>query len=260
MGHVYNNQNGTDSMAASLVEDMIPTGDQVEPVPADTHFNPRGDAIRSCILGATNGLVAVGSTLLGVGGGDLSLHATVLIGSSVLVGGTLAAAFSEYVSVASQHDSEVYDIRREVADHATEEGRQHEVLELRDVYIRWGMSAQTATQAARELSGKEAIRAHIRDELGLNPDRLSNPYQAAALTSITFVGGGVVPFLATIFIQHLVWRLVSCIAASTVGLVASGLAAAHFGGANRIVGCVRTTFLGWGVLGVTYGVGRAIGT
>lgn len=228
-------------------------------VTRDTHFNPRGDFIRSALLGATNGLVVVASVILGVEGADVNKHQVILVGTTTLIGGMLAAAFSEYLSVASQRDSERYDIKREIEDHKTEEGRQHELKELEQVYIERGMSPALAATVAIELSEKDAIGTHIRDELGLDPNRLSHPYKAAGISGATFLAGGLLPFLSSIFIRHQLWRPISCVIATSVGLVISGTTAAHFGGANVLLGLVRTTVTGWCALGITYGVGRAIG-
>lgn len=229
-------------------------------VTMDKHFNPRGTHIRSALLGATGGLVTVASILLGVSGADFDKHEAVLVGSTTLIGGTLAAGFSEYLSVASQRDSENYDIKREVDDHATEEGRQHELLELIQVYERKGLSFSLAQQVAQQLTDKDSICAHILDELRLDPDHLSNPYHAAALSTITFAAGGAIPFLATIFIYSLHWRMISCVIATTVGLVCAGGAGALLGGAHVFFGVLRTTALGWVCLGATFGIGKAVST
>ena len=44
--------------------------------------------------------------MLGVGGGTAELHTLVLAGLAGLVGGALSMACGEYISVASQRDSE----------------------------------------------------------------------------------------------------------------------------------------------------------
>ena len=229
-------------------------------VTMDKHFNPRGDSIRSALLGAISGLITVASVLIGVSGADAHKHEVILIGATTLIAGTLAAGFGEYLSVASQRDSEDYDIKREIEDHATQEGRDHELLELQHVYELKGLHSTLAFQVAQQLTEKDAIRAHIDDELRLNPDRLSDPFRAAVISTVTFAAGGSLPFLATIFVHTVRWRIVSCVCATTAGLLIAGGAGAMLGGAGVLYGVARTTVFGWICLGATFGIGKAIGT
>lgn len=40
-----------------------------------------------------------------------------------------------------------------------------------------GLSAELARQVAEELTAKDVVRAHARDELGIDIDELANPFQ-----------------------------------------------------------------------------------
>ena len=44
-------------------------------------------------------------------------------------------------------------------------------------------------QVAIQLSEKDVIRAHARDELGIDMDDLSNPWKAASASAVAFVFG-----------------------------------------------------------------------
>ena len=44
-------------------------------------------------------------------------------------------------------------------------------------------------QVAVQLSEKDVIRAHARDELGIDMDDLSNPWKAAGASALAFVFG-----------------------------------------------------------------------
>ena len=46
-----------------------------------------------------------------------------------------------------------------------------------------------AVQVAIQLSEKDVIRAHARDELGIDMDELSNPWAAAGASAVAFVFG-----------------------------------------------------------------------
>lgn len=70
------------------------------------HFSQRAPWLRAGVLGANDGLVSVASLMIGVGGGSSALHFMILAGLAGLVGGALSMAVGEFISVASQKDSE----------------------------------------------------------------------------------------------------------------------------------------------------------
>lgn len=47
------------------------------------------------------------------------------------------------------------------------------------IYVDRGLSEVLARQVARELTDKDVVRAHARDELGIDLDSLANPWQAS---------------------------------------------------------------------------------
>ena len=228
-------------------------------VTKDRHYNPRGDSICATIRGGASGIIVVGTVLLGVAGEDVRFHTVLVVGVTTLIAGILASFFGEFVSVASQRDSENHDIRRELKDHSTEEGRQHELLELRDVYVERGLNPALAQQVAIELTEKDCIGAHVRDELGLQLTDLSNPWKAALLTTAGFAVGGAFPLLGSLFIHSGTWRIVGCVLSSSVGLLGVGATAARAGGANTVLGALRVMVFGWVPIAAGYGVGRGFG-
>lgn len=64
---------------------------------------------------------------------------------------------------------------------------------------------------AEELTAKDVIRAHARDELGIDLDDMTNPYQAAASSAVAFIIGAGLPLLAGAFIESANWRIVSVV-------------------------------------------------
>ena len=62
----------------------------------------------------------------------------------------------------------------------TPEQRAHELEELTQIYVNRGLCQETAVQVAEQLTAKDVIRAHARDELGIDMDNMSNPLQVNA--------------------------------------------------------------------------------
>ncbi|KAL4588502.1 hypothetical protein LXL04_001393 [Taraxacum kok-saghyz] len=76
-------------------------------------YSQRGQWLRAAVLGATDGLVSVASLMMGVGAVKEDVRAMILTGFAGLVAGACSMAIGEFVSVCSQRDVEVAQMKRE---------------------------------------------------------------------------------------------------------------------------------------------------
>jgi VIT1/CCC1 family predicted Fe2+/Mn2+ transporter len=165
-------------------------------------------------------------------------------------------AAGEYVSVSSQSDIERADIARE--KQALIDTPEAEEAELASIYQSRGLSAETSALVARELTQKDALAAHVRDELGLTDAHTANPLQAALASGATFTVAAALPLAAAILapsdtvIPAVVITTLICLA----GLGALG---AHVGGAPKPRATARVLFWGAAAMAITAGVGRLFG-
>jgi VIT1/CCC1 family predicted Fe2+/Mn2+ transporter len=137
--------------------------------------------------------------MLGVTAAHASNSAVLTAGVAGLAAGALSMAAGEYVSVSSQKDSEHADIaieRRSLADNPDEE-----LAELAHIYVHRGLEPKLADEVARQLHDHDAEIAHLRDELGIEPDNMANPAQASAASAISFSVGAFIPILAPLLLQ-----------------------------------------------------------
>ncbi|KAF6265570.1 Ccc1 family [Scenedesmus sp. NREL 46B-D3] len=218
----------------------------------------RAPWLRAFVLGANDGLVSTASLMLGVGAGADSLHAMQLAGIAGLVAGALSMAAGEYISVSSQKDAEEADIEKERQEQLKgPEARQREFEELVQIYVDRGLSEPLARAVAQELTDKDVLRAHARDELGIDLDELANPLQASWTSAVAFSMGAGLPLLAGAFIA--VWRIriVAVCLVSAAALVLFGSLGAALGGARVGKGATRVLVGGCIAMGVTYAIGAA---
>ncbi|KAI3525584.1 hypothetical protein L1887_04475 [Cichorium endivia] len=75
-------------------------------------YSQRGQWLRAAVLGATDGLVSVASLMMGVGAVKEDVRAMILTGFAGLVAGACSMAIGEFVSVYSQRDVEVAQMKR----------------------------------------------------------------------------------------------------------------------------------------------------
>lgn len=118
-----------------------------------------------------------------------------------------------------------------------------------------GLSEQLARQVAAELTAHDVIRAHARDELGIDIDDLANPLQASLTSALAFSLGAAIPLLAGAFIADSFTRILAVVAAATVGLLFMGGLGAYLGDASLWKGGARVLVGGWLAMAVTYAVG-----
>ena len=152
-------------------------------------------------------------------------------------------AAGEYVSVSSQTDTEKSDIERERQE--LKDMPKEELTILAQIYEKRGLRKDTAIQVAIELTEKDALGTHIRDELGINEISQSNPIQAAFASGASFTVGGVLPLLIVLFapVKGMEYWLYGF---TTLFLVILGVTSAKTGGSSIKKSVIRITI--WGTV------------
>jgi vacuolar iron transporter family protein len=79
----------------------------------EQHLSGRSNWLRAGVLGANDGIVSTASLVLGVAASGAGSTAIITAGIAGLVAGALSMAAGEYVSVSSQRDTELADLRVE---------------------------------------------------------------------------------------------------------------------------------------------------
>ncbi|MEZ4985712.1 MAG: VIT family protein [Saprospiraceae bacterium] len=185
--------------------------------------------VESCVLGANDGIISISSLATGVAAASTTREPIVLATVAGLVAGALSMAAGEYVSVSSQTDTEKADIEREINE--LREMPDEELNILAQIYEQRGLKKETAMQVAIELTEKDALGTHIRDELGINEISQANPIQAALASGAAFTVGGVLPLLVILFapLKGMEYWLYGF---TTIFLIILGAAAAKTGGSS----------------------------
>lgn len=222
------------------------------------HFSNRAPWLRAMVLGANDGLVSVAALMMGVAGGNADLSVLRLSGVAGLIAGALSMAVGEFVSVSSQRDAEHADIKKEIEEQLKgPEAQARELEELAQIYVSRGVPYHLAFQVAHHLTQTDVIRAHARDELGIDIDDMANPWQAAGVSFICFGIGATIPLVAGAFLAEQWARILSILLATTGGLVIFGVLGGYLGGASVVKGALRVVIGGWLALGISYGIGAA---
>ncbi len=222
----------------------------------DNHFIHRSNWLRAAVLGANDGILSTASLAIGVAAASDGREAIILATLAGLVAGTLSMAAGEYVSVSSQTDVEKADIERERQE--LEEMPDIELKLLAAIYEKRGLKKETALSVAKELTEKDALAAHVRDELGINEISQANPIQAAFASGTAFIVGGLLPLLVVFFLplESMEYYLYGF---ATIFLIILGGLSAKTGGTSLGKAILRITFWGTIAMGLTALVGYIFG-
>ncbi|QFT59799.1 VIT family protein [Sulfitobacter sp. THAF37] len=222
----------------------------------ESHLVHRIGWLRAAVLGANDGLVSTASLVVGVAAAGSGRPEVLIAGLAGLVAGAMSMAAGEYVSVSSQSDTENADIARERAE--LEAAPEAELDELTQIYVQRGLDPGLARQVAVQLTEKDALAAHLRDELGIQDTASARPVQAALVSAATFAAGAVVPLIVAALAGQA--QIVLFVALTTLlALAVLGGLGAVVGGAGVLRGAGRVMFWGALAMAATAGVGMIFG-
>lgn len=228
-----------------------------------THDEAHGGALgarlnwlRAAVLGANDGIVSTAGLVVGVAGATTDRGTLLTAGLAGLLAGSMSMAAGEYVSVSTQRDSEQAALaleRRELREQP-----EAELEELAEMLEQRGLSPVVAREAAVQLTARDALRAHARVELGIDPDELTNPWHAAWASFLAFTVGALLPLLAIVLPPAGV-RLPVTVASVLAALVITGWTSARLGAAKQGRAVARNVLGGALAMGITYAAGTLLG-
>jgi vacuolar iron transporter family protein len=220
------------------------------------HRSGRAGWLRAAVLGSDDAIVSTASLMIGVAASSAPKGAILVAGVAGMVAGAMSMAVGEYVSVSSQRDAEQADIQRETGELAGQP--EAELHELALIYEKRGLDSDLAMKVAQQLSARDRLGAHMRDELGIDQNALARPLQAAWISAVSFAGFAVLPILA-LLVAPASLRLPAIAALSLASLAALGAFGGHLGGAPIGRAAVRVTLGGALAMAVTALIGRILG-
>lgn len=203
--------------------------------------------LRAAVLGANDGIISTASLIVGVAAADGTRSSILVAGFAGLVAGATSMAAGEYVSVSSQSDSERAELARETQE--LHDDPAHEREELAQIYVNRGLDPALAGQVADQLMAKDALGAHLRDELGITDLTAAQPIQAALASAGSFAVGAALPLAAALLTP--MGFLGPVVSVASLGFLALlGAVGAWAGGADMRYAAMRVAF--WGAIAMSF--------
>jgi VIT1/CCC1 family predicted Fe2+/Mn2+ transporter len=222
----------------------------------ESHKSGRTGWLRAAVLGSNDAIVSVSSLMIGVGAADASKQTILIAGVAGLVAGSMSMAVGEFVSVSAQRDSEQADVARETEELAASPNA--ELHELAAIYHHRGLDKDLAMTVAKQLSARDRLGAHLRDELGIEARTRARPLQAAWISAVSFATFALLPILGLVAAPASL-RLVAIAVVTLVSLGLLGLLGGRLGGAPVGRAALRVTLGGALAMAITAGIGRLLG-
>jgi vacuolar iron transporter family protein len=227
-----------------------------DPSHREVHRSGRAGWLRAAVLGADDAIVSTSSLMIGIAASSAATGAVLIAGVAGLVAGAMSMAVGEYVSVSSQRDAERADIEREKRELAGQP--QAELEELASLYVKRGLDQELALKVAEQLSRRDRLGAHMRDELGIDPAALARPLQAALVSAGSFAVFALIP-IAALLVAPASLRIAAIAAFSLLSLAALGALGGHLGGASRGRAALRVGIGGSLAMALTAAIGHLLG-
>jgi VIT1/CCC1 family predicted Fe2+/Mn2+ transporter len=167
----------------------------------------------------------------------------------------MSMAVGEYVSVRSQNDIEESDRLLEIEHLAIDP--DSELLELQEIYVKRGLSPELALEVATQMHARDALEAHLRDELGQHPHTKARPIQAAIASAAAFTSGGLIPF-AGAFAPTTGTVALSIVGFTVMGLMFTGITSAKIAGSKILTPTIRVILGGCLGMAITAVIGSLL--
>jgi VIT1/CCC1 family predicted Fe2+/Mn2+ transporter len=191
--------------------------------------------------------------MIGVAAARVSNSFLITAGIAGITAGAMSMAVGEYVSVRAQNDVEESDRLLEIEHLAADP--EGEFLELVEIYVGRGLTPELARDVVEQMHAKDALEAHLRDELGQFEHTKARPVQASIASAISFTLGGLIPF-AGAFAPSIGAVAVSIVGFTLVGLLATGIISARSSGSAIIKPTIRVMIGGCLGMAITAGIGQ----
>jgi VIT1/CCC1 family predicted Fe2+/Mn2+ transporter len=224
------------------------------------HRAPGGNALRAAVLGANDGLTSNLALVMGVAGAGMTSSTILVTGLTGLLAGAISMAIGEWVSVQSARELYQRQVRTEAAEIRSVPDEEQEELAL--IYEAKGLPRDEAQKVADRLMADEAaaLDAMVREELGLDPATLGgSPYSAGGSSFVLFAIGAIIPLLPYFFGGGGP-AVVAAVGCAALGLFVIGALITLLTGRSVIFSGTRQLVFGLLAAGVTFGLGRLIGS
>lgn len=203
------------------------------------------DVLTDIVIGMSDGLTvpfALAAGLSGAVGDHVSL--IWIAGIAEVAAGSIAMGLGGYLAGKTEIDHYNSELKKEYWE--LEHKREREIQEVRDVFLEWGLSKETAEEATQEIikDNKRWVEFMMKFELGLEEPDPKRARKSAFNIGLSYIVGGMVPLLPYFFVTNSIDGLKISAVITLVCLYIFGFFKSKMTGINPWWGGVKVMFIG----------------
>lgn len=217
------------------------------------------DFITDMVIGMSDGLTVPFALAAGLSGAVTSNSIIITAGIAEIVAGCIAMGLGGYLAGKTEQEHYQSELKREYEE--VERVPEHEMEEVKEIFARYGISANDQQTLAKELAGdkKKWVEFMMKFELGLeqpNPNRARN---SALTIGIAYFVGGLLPLSAYLFTATPENGLLISSIFTTICLFVFGYFKSRMTGQPPIQGAFKVTMIGLVAASAAFGIAKLIG-
>ena len=207
------------------------------------------DLLTDIVIGMSDGLTVPFALAAGLSGTAAAFgeHGVTLIytaGIAEIAAGSIAMGLGGYLAGKTEQDHYKSELKKEYWELTHK--REVEIQEVRDVFLGWGLSKETAEEATQEIikDDKRWVDFMMKFELGLeepNPKRARN---SAFNIGTSYIVGGLIPLTPYFFVDNAIKGLEISAGITLVCLYVFGFFKSKMTGINPWWGGAKVMFIG----------------
>jgi VIT1/CCC1 family predicted Fe2+/Mn2+ transporter len=238
---------------------MEPTADPgIAPRAEHHHREVTRGGLRAAVFGVSDGLVSNVGLVVGVAGAQPGAGVVRFAGLAGLIAGAVSMGAGEYNSMRVQR--ELFERELDIERRELHRNPNVETVELTQIYQGRGVPPDQAREMAETMMSdpERALEAHAREELGIAPDHLGSPAEAAVWSFGAFAVGALVPLLPWFFLEKGA-AIITVLALAVVAAIGVGAGIARLTLRPPTKTALRQLAFTLVPAAVTYLIGHAVG-
>jgi VIT1/CCC1 family predicted Fe2+/Mn2+ transporter len=203
------------------------------------------DILTDIVIGMSDGLTvpfALAAGLSGAVGDHVSL--IWIAGIAEVAAGSIAMGLGGYLAGKTEIDHYNIELKKEYWELTHK--REVEIQEVRNVFLGWGLTKETAEEATQEIikDDKRWVEFMMKFELGLEEPDPKRARKSAFNIGLSYVVGGMVPLTPYFFVTNSIDGLKISAVITLVCLYIFGFFKSKMTGINPWLGGVKVMFIG----------------
>ncbi|HVN57033.1 MAG TPA: VIT1/CCC1 transporter family protein [Bacteroidales bacterium] len=223
----------------------------------EKHFTS-SDLIKDIVIGMSDGLTVPFALAAGLSGAVSSNGIIITAGMAEIVAGSIAMGLGGYLAGRTESDHYKSELAREHDE--VERLPDHEMQEVRDVFMEYGISPALQDQMALELSRdkKKWVDFMMRFELGMEEPDEKRASKSAFNIGLSYIIGGIVPLTGYFIASTPHQGLLISSAVTVVLLFVFGYVKTRLTGTKPLLGALKTVLIGVLAAGAAFYIAKLI--